>query len=104
VPELRRQTRPPRAAVLLGLPEGQPVSAQLRRDLTNVALELAAILNLVQDDDERDDLHGHVEKTINDALWAGSQSRQAVAPVIDLMERLRGDRVVVDIFSKRVRS
>jgi hypothetical protein len=79
------------------------VSGDLRKHLTRAALELAGILNTVMDDDERDELHGHIEKVINDELYAGSLNRRAIAPVIDLMERAtrRGGQVV-DLFSRRV--
>lgn len=78
------------------------MSGELRRHLTRAALEIGAILNTIEDDDERDKLHGHIEKVINDELYAGSLNRRTATDVIDLMERARSRGRVVDIFSRRV--
>jgi hypothetical protein len=76
------------------------VTRTLRRHLTEAALEIGRILNTVADDDERDELHGHVEKVLNDELFAGSQLR-STANVVPL--RRHGIGQVVDIFSRKVR-
>lgn len=76
---------------------------ELRKHLTAASLEIGALLNTVTDDDERDSLHGHIEKVINDELHAGSVNRAAFAPVSELLERLRRrGSVVVDLGSRRV--
>lgn len=73
----------------------------LRRQLRKASLEIARILNLVVDDDERDDLHGLVERTINDELFEGSRIRNERANVVPIRRgHALGD--VIDIFSRRV--
>lgn len=48
-----------------------------RRDMVRIGLEIGAILNQVEDDDDRDELHGVLEKTVNDELFAGATARSA---------------------------
>lgn len=79
------------------------MTVDLRRDVVRIGLQVAGILNLVADDDERDALHGLLERTVNDELFAGSQLR-APAAVADLPTvRRMAAAPVVDIFSRKVR-
>lgn len=85
------------------------MSVELKRRLTRAAFEIAALLNTVEDDDERDSLHGHVEKVVNDELYAGSVNRahaqQLLAnfdQLVGLFELPRPGAAVVDLHSVRV--
>jgi hypothetical protein len=78
---------------------------RLRRDMVRIGLEVGAILNTVEDDDDRDELHGVLEKTLNDDLFAGATARSSY-DLPDLLARsVSGvDADVIDLasYSKRV--
>lgn len=49
---------------------------EIRRDLTEQAMKVGSLLNIVQDDDEREALQEHYERVLNDELHAGVQNRR----------------------------
>lgn len=86
------------------------MSLAIRRELTKHAYEVGAILNLVQDDDAREELQAHFETALNNELWAGSQNRRDAAQhasnIIRLIENkmgrpLRAASNVIDLASRR---
>lgn len=82
--------------------------ADLRRELTQKAVEVGALLNLVQDDDERELLQEHYERVLNDELYAGSQNRAAATPLLASLATItpigsRTNVVALDPHSRRIR-
>jgi hypothetical protein len=59
---------------------GDPVNS-LRVDLTELAVRVGSVLNIVQDDDDREKLQQHFERVLNDELYAGSRNREMVADI-----------------------
>lgn len=62
-----------------------------RRRLTYLAWMVAAELNMVESDDERELLQEHFERLLNDELFTGSLNRAALA---ETTKRLRGDSLL----------
>jgi hypothetical protein len=52
---------------------------EIRARLIELAREVGAQLNVINDDDEREALQIDYERELNDALYAGSQTREADA-------------------------
>jgi hypothetical protein len=89
------------------------------QDVIAAAVNLAELLNTVEDDDERDRLREEHERRVNDELYRGSQEREALridaeregVTQLDEARRIkRGDRVrlgdgreghLVTFFTKR---
>lgn len=76
------------------------MSTELRRLMTACALDMGAVLNTVEDDDERDLLRNHFEEVLNDELFAGSQNRRVVRPLYAALEHIGFGPI--DIHSVRV--
>lgn len=81
-----------------------PPRDEIRRDLTRMALVVGGLLNVIQDDDEREQLQAHYERVLNDELWAGSQNRRLAAPLHHALQAagLRPVNNVVELHSVRV--
>jgi len=79
---------------------------RLRRDMVRIGQEVAAILNTVEVDDDRDELHGVLEKTVNDDLFAGATARSSY-DLPDLLARsiagVGADVIDLSTYSKRAR-
>lgn len=79
---------------------------RLRRDMVRIGQEVAAILNTVADDDDRDELHGVLERTVNEDLFAGATERSAY-DLPDLLARsiagAGADVIELSSWSKRAR-
>jgi hypothetical protein len=60
------------------------VTELLQHELAGKAVEVAALLNQVVDDDERERLQEMYERRLNDELFHGSEVRAANAEVVQL--------------------
>lgn len=77
---------------------------KLRRIMVRIGEEAGAILNTIEDDNARDDLHGVLERAVNDKLFAGATARSAY-DLPDLLARSIGgagaDVIEMSTYSRR---